>query len=127
MGKPIHYLFLFTFIFVAVVSSVMFHESGIPESITEAEKAHVMATWGQADVQMENVVNKFQQFIDHPDNQCETSLELAKAVDEWNDTMEFMRNEPTFSFPDPEAIEAGQKVLAKIEGELDTVSTSNSP
>ena len=118
MSKPFSFLILLVVIFVAGVSSVMFHDNGVPKAITDAEKALVIKTWEQADAQMENVLEKLRQFIERPASESETCPDLANAVHDWMDTVEFVRNEPVFSFPIVEAGEHSRRLFSKIENEL---------
>ena len=130
MGKSSRYLFAIAVVFTLILGSIMFHDDGVPDTISEREKTHVLHVLDQASVQMDDVIRQMDDVIrqmnllttqDKLD--LEACTELADLIDSWSDTMDTTRNDPVFFVPFTEANEASLKLISKIKTELDIAAS----
>ncbi len=118
MRKPFQFLILSAVAITVAVACIMFHDNGVPDSISETEKVYVIETWAKADRQMDDIIEKFREFNECPQSESEICRDLTKALHGWHDTMDLMVNEPTFWVRIPEYNELQSHMMHKIESEL---------
>ena len=123
MGKSSRYLFAIAVVFTLILGSIMFHDDGAPDSISEREKIYVLHVLDQASVQMDDVIRQMNLLTTQENLDLEACAELADLIDSWSDTMDTTRNDPVFFVPFPEANEASHKLISKIETELDLAAS----
>ena len=119
MKKGFWCLLLFAVAFTAGLTGIMFHDTGIPSSISATEEVFMIETLATADAQMDILIEKAHKFIEQPAQETETCLALAKAIDRWRDTMELMSNDPVFYVITPEVLRCQQALFTKVDVELD--------
>ena len=123
MGKPSRYLFAIAVAFTLILGSIMFHDDGVPDTISEREKTHVLHVLDQASIQMDDVIRQMNLLTAQDKLDLEACTELTDLIDSWSDTMDTTRNDPVFFVPFPEANEASHKLISKIETELDLAAS----
>jgi len=95
----------------------MFHDDGIPDSLSDNEKEYVLSVWEQADQHFDEVIEKINLFVEHPERETEICKDLAEAYDQLFVTSISM-NEAPFYVQFAEVNEVSLKMKAKAENEF---------
>lgn len=72
------------------------HDDGIPNALTEADKAYVLETNCCLEQRMAQSIEEMQRFIDEPEHESELYRSLAATVDSWYEVGNVVHNDGRF-------------------------------
>ena len=75
---------------------VFFHDNGVPKSITESEKQHVLDVVAEAELHQEAIIRGMEEFVLYPDEESRISCEIIAAFEELRPCIEEASVNPVF-------------------------------